>query len=214
MYLPAHFAEHDTEQLYAMMRTHPLATLITQGSDGSEANHLPLRLDPADGVLRLVGHVARANPLWREHPVEVPVLAIFHGPQTYVTPSWYPGKQDHGKAVPTWNYVAVHVRGRLRIIEDADWLRAQLDTLVDEHEAGFAEPWHVADAPVDYIEKMISAIVGIEIEITAMQGKWKLSQNQPAANRTGVIAGLHQRNQPDAAAVAALMARRETPDAG
>jgi transcriptional regulator len=169
---------------------------------------------PANGLVRLVGHVARANRLWHEHPAEVPVLAIFHGPQAYVTPSWYPGKQAHGKAVPTWNYVAVHVRGHLRVVDDADWLRAQLDALVLEHEASFVDPWQVTDAPADYIEKMISAIVGIEIEIIAMQGKWKLSQNQPTANRAGVIAGLHQQNQPEATAVAALMARCETPDAG
>ena len=206
MYLPAHFEESRPEVLHAMMREQPFATLVTQGADGLTADHLPLHLEPGSGSCgALQGHVARANPLW-QRAADCEVLAIFHGPQAYVTPSWYATKREHGKAVPTWNYVVVHARGRLRAIDDAAWLRRQLATLVAEHEAGFAEPWQIADAPPDYIDKMLAAIVGIEIVITELQGKWKISQNQPAANRAGVVAGLRGQGTDDARAMADLVA--------
>lgn len=206
MYLPAHFAESRTEVLHALMRARPFATLVTQGATGPDANHLPLHLDAgASPQGTLVGHVARANPLWRE-AADSAVLAIFHGPQAYVTPSWYPTKHEHGKAVPTWNYVVVHARGRLRVIDDPAWLRGQLETLVAEHEAGFAEPWQIADAPPDYIDKMLAAIVGIEIVIGEITGKWKISQNQPGVNRAGVVAGLRGQGSDDALAIAELVA--------
>ncbi|MDP3511116.1 MAG: FMN-binding negative transcriptional regulator [Sulfuritalea sp.] len=202
MYLPAHFEESRPEVLHAMMREQPFATLVTQGADGLTADHLPLHLAPEIGAFgALQGHVARANPLW-QRAADSEVLAIFHGPQAYVTPSWYATKREHGKAVPTWNYVVVHARGRLRAIDDTAWLRRQLTALVAEHEAGFAEPWQIADAPPDYIDKMLAAIVGIEIVITELQGKWKISQNQPAANRAGVVAGLRQQGTDDARAMA------------
>ena len=211
MYLPAHFEEGRSEVLHALMREHPFATLITHGDNGLTANHLPLHLAPEIAPLgALQGHVARANPLWQE-PADTEVLAIFHGPQTYVTPSWYPTKREHGKAVPTWNYVVVHARGRLRAIDDPDWLRRQLETLVASHEAGFAEPWQIADAPPDYIDKMLTAIVGIEITITELKGKWKISQNQPLANRAGVVAGLRQQGTADALAMAELVAHTPPP---
>ena len=211
MYLPAHFEESRSEVLHALMREHPFATLITHGDNGLTANHLPLHLAPEIAPLgALQGHVARANPLWQE-PADTEVLAIFHGPQTYVTPSWYPTKREHGKAVPTWNYVVVHARGRLRAIDDPDWLRRQLETLVASHEAGFAEPWQIADAPPDYIDKMLTAIVGIEITITELKGKWKISQNQPPANRAGVVAGLRQQGTADALAMAELVAHTPPP---
>lgn len=206
MYLPAQFEETRSEVLHALMRERPFATLISHGADGLTANHLPLHL--AAGVTpfgALQGHVARANPLWQESP-DTPVLVIFHGPQAYVTPSWYETKREHGKAVPTWNYVVVHARGRLRAIDDPLWLRRQLETLVASHEAGFAEPWQIAEAPADYIEKMLAAIVGIEITITELKGKWKISQNQPAANRAGVAAGLRQRATADDFRMAELVA--------
>ena len=213
MYLPAHFAESRTEVLHALMRARPFATLVTQGASGPDANHLPLHLDvDASPQGRLVGHVARANPLWREAE-DSAVLAIFHGPQAYVTPSWYPTKHEHGKAVPTWNYVVVHARGRLRVVDDAAWLRRQLELLVDSHEASFAEPWRVADAPPDYIDKMLAAIVGIEIEITELAGKWKISQNRSEADRLGVAQGLAAEPAASAQAVAALM-HTGRPDAG
>lgn len=208
MYLPAHFAVDDAGTLHDLIRSHPLATLITESPDGPVADHIPLRL--ADDGAHLSGHVARANPLWKTHPAEHPVLAIFHGPDAYVSPNWYPSKREHGKAVPTWNYVAVHVRGRLRIIDDPAWLRAELARLVDAHEAPLPEPWRLADAPADYLDKMFAAVVGIELSIVSIQGKWKLSQNQPAANRDGVIAGLRTGGAAGGEDVAALMeARRE-----
>lgn len=206
MYLPAHFAESRVEVLHALIRERPFATLVTSGAAGPDANHLPLHLDAdASPQGTLSGHVARANPLWRD-AAEKDVLAIFHGPQAYVTPAWYPTKHEHGKAVPTWNYVVVHARGRLRVIDDAAWLRRELDRLVDSHEAGFAEPWRISDAPPDYIDKMLTAIVGIEIEITHLAGKWKISQNQPEANRAGVVAGLRGQESAEARAVADLVA--------
>lgn len=211
MYLPAHFEESRSEVLHALLRAQPFATLVTQGADGVTADHLPLHLEPGVGPCgALQGHVARANPLWQQ-AADSEVLAIFHGPQAYVTPSWYPGKREHGKAVPTWNYVVAHARGRLRVIDDAAWLRRQVEALVARHEAGFAEPWQIADAPPDYIDRMLTAIVGIEIVITSLVGKWKISQNQPAANRAGVVAGLRERGTADALAMAELVAAISPP---
>lgn len=209
MYLPAHFEETRAEVLHAAIREHPLATLIRTDPAGAlQADALPMLLDGEAGMLR--GHVARANPLWREAAGKE-VLAIFHGAQAYVTPSWYPTKREHGKAVPTWNYVVVHARGRLATIEDPARLRALLDDLVDRHESARPDPWRVADAPADYIDKMLAAIVGIEIEVARLEGKWKASQNQPAANRAGVVAGLRQRGSADDLALAALV--KDTPAA-
>lgn len=206
MYLPRHFAETRSEVLHALMRAHPFATLVTQGGTSLSADHLPLHLAAAIGPLgALQGHVARANPLW-QHADRTEVLTIFHGPQAYVTPSWYASKRADGKAVPTWNYVVVQARGRLRVIEDPAWLRAQLETLVESHEAGFAEPWRINDAPPDYIEKMLTAIVGIEIVISEVTGKWKVSQNQPAINRAGVVAGLREQGTDNSLQMAELVA--------
>ncbi len=203
MYLPRHFAETRPEVLQAAIRAHPFATLASLGPEGIVADHLPLQLS-ADGT-RLLGHVARANPLW-EAAADREVLAIFHGPQAYVSPSWYPSKREHGKAVPTWNYVVVHARGRLTAIDDPLRLRPLLEDLVDRHEGAFAEPWRVGDAPSDYIEKMLAAIVGIEVAISALEGKWKTSQNQPDANRAGVVAGLRRSDTEGTSAMAALVA--------
>jgi transcriptional regulator len=207
MYLPSHFAETRSEVLHALMRERPFATLVTQGDDGLSADHLPLHFAAGIGPHgALQGHAARANPLWRD-AADSEVLAIFHGPQAYVTPSWYETKRADGKAVPTWNYVVVHARGRLRVIDDPAWLRAQLETLVDRHEAPLPEPWHIADAPPDYIEKMLGAIVGIEIVISELSGKWKTSQNQPEINRAGVVAGLREQGTDNSLQMAELVAR-------
>lgn len=206
MYLPALFEETRSEVLHALMRERPFATLVTQGADGLTANHLPLHLDTAGSELGVLqGHVARANPLWKT-AADTEVLVIFQGPQAYVSPSWYPTKREHGKAVPTWNYVVVHARGRVRAIDDPAWLRAQLETLVESHEAGMAEPWRISDAPPDYIENMLKAIVGIEITLTELTGKWKTSQNQPEINRAGVVAGLREQDTTDARHMADLVA--------
>lgn len=177
--------------IHQLMREHPLASLIAQTQEGMVANHIPLLLQPGvDGQDLLLGHVARANPLWREVDTAQEVLAIFHGPQAYISPGWYPTKREHGKAVPTWNYAVVHAWGRLRVVDDAAWLRDLVSRLTTTHEAQFEKPWSIEDAPADYIEKMVSAIVGIEITITRLEGKSKMSQNQPAVNREGVVQGL------------------------
>lgn len=191
MYLPRHFEQSDAQALQALMHAHPLATVVVTGDDGLVANHLPLVYDAAagpHGTLR--GHVARANPLWRA-PADTAALAVFHGPQAYVSPGWYAAKAAHGKVVPTWNYAVVHARGTLRAIDDAAWLRAFVGALTDLHEARRPPPWAVSDAPVDYIDQMLAAIVGIEIELTCpLVGKFKTSQNRDAADRTGVARGL------------------------
>ena len=202
MYLPAHFAETRAEPLHALMRERPFATLVHCAGGTPTADHLPLALSPDGRLLR--GHVARANPLWQT-AAGSEVLAVFHGPQAYVSPGWYPTKREHGKAVPTWNYVTVHAHGRLRVVDDPGRLREMLDELVDRHEEGFEPRWRIADAPADYIDSMLRAIVGVEIEIGRLEGKWKVSQNQPAANREGVVAGLRDRGGDEAGAMADLV---------
>ncbi len=190
MYLPAHFEQKDAQALQALMREHPLATLVTTAADGLTADHVPLEYDAERRTLR--GHVARANPLWR-HADGQPVLAVFSGAQAYVSPSWYPSKAATHKVVPTWNYAVVHAHGRLRAVDDAPWLRALVGRLTDHFEATRRtppEPWSVADAPEDYIAQMLRAIVGIEIEVERLIGKFKLSQNRSEADRLGVAAGL------------------------
>ena len=199
MYLPKHFAETDPAVLHDLMRANPLATLVTHGADGLDANHIPLHLDAAAGPYgTLRGHIARANPLATPVTMETTagprvnreILVIFQGTDSYISPSGYATKAEHGKVVPTWNYVAVHAYGTLRLIDDRDWLLAQLDTLTAEQEAALPHPWSVDDAPADYIGKMLGAIVGIEIVIDRLVGKWKVSQNQPAENRASLIAAL------------------------
>jgi transcriptional regulator len=213
MYTPKHFEEPRTEIMHELMRARPLATLVTLTSNGLDANHIPLHLinTPAPfGTLR--GHVARANPLWRDFAKDVEVLAIFHGPDSYITPSWYAAKQETGKVVPTWNYAVVHAYGTLRVIDDASWVRAQLEALTDHNETNFSKPWSVSDAPHEYTEKLIEAIVGFEIVITKMTGKWKVSQNQPAQNQAGVIEGLSNSGVRDAEAMADLVAAGAKPE--
>lgn len=209
MYLPSHFAQTDREVLHRLMQEHSLSTLVTMTASGLDANHIPLLLTPGEGeygVLR--GHVARANPIWKEYQSATDVMAIFQGADAYISPSWYPSKHEHGKAVPTWNYAVVHASGPLRIIDDAVWLREQLTLLTSRHESALPQPWSIEDAPADYIDKMLSAVVGIEITITKLVGKWKVSQNQPASNRVGVIEGLHARGQADTDAMALLVAQK------
>ncbi|HRP27577.1 MAG TPA: FMN-binding negative transcriptional regulator [Burkholderiaceae bacterium] len=208
MYLPSHFEETRSDALQALVRSHPLGTLITQDRHGAlQADPIPFLLDPdpaPHGTLR--GHVARANPLWRETRADVDALVVFHGAQGYVSPNWYPSKAEHGKAVPTWNYIVVQARGRLRAIEDREWLRAFVTRLTECHEARQTKPWHVSDAPADYLEAMLGAIVGIEIELGSLVGKWKVSQNRDAADRAGVIGGLTALAARDDDALAAALA--------
>jgi transcriptional regulator len=204
MYLPKHFEQTDAQALHALMREHPLAALVSVLDGEPTADHVPLEFDAQTNTLR--GHVARANAVWRKAAGST-VLAAFQGPQAYITPSWYPSKAATAKVVPTWNYAVVHARGKLRITEDAAWLRALVGRLTDTHEAARAHRWQVDDAPADYIEQMLRAIVGIEIEVTQLVGKWKVSQNRDAADRAGVAAGLGTLTGADARAMAALIHR-------
>jgi len=206
MYLPSHFEEKRAEVLRHLMCEHPLGTLVTLGPQGLNAEHVPQEFDPNPapfGTLRC--HLARANPAWREHAKEVEALVIFQGPSTYVSPSLYPSKRETGKVVPTYNYAVVHAYGPMHIVDDAVWLRGLVDRLTRRHEAGRAQPWKVADAPEDYIEAMLRAIVGIEIPITRIAGKWKMSQNRPPPDREGVAKGLAAADDADAVAVSQLV---------
>ena len=188
MYLPAHFEETRADVMHALLRAHPLATWVVQGADGLTVNHIPFLIDPVRGPHgTLVGHVARANPVWQQLGASV---AVFQGPQAYVSPNWYPSKHAHGKAVPTWNYAVVHAHGTPRAIESRDALLEIVTRLTLAHEGHQAAPWAVSDAPADYIEQLLKAIVGIEIPIVRLTGKWKMSQNRSSADRRGVVAGL------------------------
>jgi len=210
MYLPSHFEECRPEVLQSLMRTHPLATLVTLTSTGLVANHIPLQLQPgAAGLGILRGHVARANPLWSDLVDGIEALAIFQGPDHYISPTWYPSKQEHGKVVPTWNYCTVHAYGALRVHQELGWIRTQVEALTAWQEASQPQPWSVADAPPEFVDSMLRQIVGIEIAITRLVGKWKVSQNQPASNRAGVAAALANGGDADAGAMAALI--RENP---
>lgn len=193
MYEVEAFRETRVEVMHALMRAHPLATLVTHTDEGLEANHLPLLMHEQSGPYgTLRGHVARNNPLWRTFKAETDALAVFQGPQGYITPSWYPTKARTGKVVPTWNYAVVHAYGPLRIIEDAAWLCELVTRLTTRHEASRDKPWQVSDAPADYMHGMLKAIVGIEIPVRRLQGKWKMSQNRLPHDRNGVIAGLDE----------------------
>lgn len=206
MYIPKHFEEPRTEVMHELMRKYPFATLVTMSPQGLDANHIPLYLsDEPEPFGALTGHVARANPMWLDLQAGAEVLAIFNGPDAYITPSWYATKQETGKVVPTWNYAVVHAHGILRVIDDASWVRSQLEALTDHSESQFAEKWAVSDAPDEFTEKLIEAVVGIEIVITRLSGKWKVSQNQPPANQAGVIEGLLASGNAEAAAMAALV---------
>lgn len=206
MYLPSHFEETRVEVLHRLIREHPLGTLVTLGSEGLNADHIPFEVENAPapfGTLR--GHVARGNPVWRDSSKDLEALLVFQGPQAYITPSWYPTKRETGKVVPTYNYIVVHAYGALRAIEDRAWLRGLVERLTNRHEAGRPQPWKVADAPEDYIETMLGAIVGIEITVTRLVGKWKASQNRLPADRDGVVRGLAGIDDADAATMAGLV---------
>jgi transcriptional regulator len=202
MYTPRHFEPPSIEAMHALIRAFPLGALVTTDEEGLHGNHLPMELvlgSSAHGILR--GHVSRANALWRSAGKEA--LIIFQGPDAYISPSWYPGKEETGKVVPTWNYTVVHINGMLKTIDDPRWLRKHLESLTAHQEQGMEFPWAVADAPEEYTEKLISSIVGIEIEISRMLGKWKVSQNRNQTDRAGVVRGL--RNAMDVSGMADLV---------
>ena len=190
----------DPEAIGAHIEAHPFAALVAQGASGIEAVHLPLLFDAGEGAHGgLRGHIARANPVFDAGLEGAEVLVIFSGPQAYVSPGWYPSKQENPKIVPTWNYTAVHVSGTLHFHEDKDWLVRNVGDLTDRFEAGRSEPWTIGYAPEDYIDAMTRAIVGVEIEILKVEGKAKLSQNRPVEDRTGVVEGLQQSGETELA---------------
>jgi transcriptional regulator len=206
MYIPRANEETRLAVMREMIAAHPLATLVTMGSTGLFATHLPMFLDEDGsefGVLK--GHIARGNAQAHDFLPEIDALAIFAGHQHYISPNWYPGKMEHGKEVPTWNYVVVHAYGPLRVIEDEAWLMAFLNRLTDKHEAASPRPWKVGDAPADYIGAVMKGIVGVEVPIRRMEGKWKTSQNRTSADRRGVVRGLEELDTPESQAMKELV---------
>lgn len=205
MYVPKHFKETRTEVLHRLISERPLGTLVAATRNGLEATHIPFLLDSSSGRGSLLGHVARKNPLWREFLPSSEVLVIFQGPDRYITPSWYATKQETGKVVPTWNYVSMHAYGCMRAIDDRQWLHAHLEQLTNRHEAAQAQPWHVSDAPRGYIDDMLGAVIGLEIRLSRVVGKWKVSQNRPACDRQRVIEGLTSMGDDEALVMARLI---------
>jgi transcriptional regulator len=209
MYNPPHFQEERTDILQQLIREHSLAAVITMGPEGLIANHVPLILDPEPGPLgTLRGHVSRMNPQWRDSLPHVSALAIFQGPSAYITPSWYPSKQETGKVVPTYNYAVVHAHGSFRTYEDPELLLRNVRALTELHEAPFAQRWSVDDAPADFIRGQLKGIVGIEIPIARLEGKWKVSQNRVPVDRQGVIDGLREAGDVRSLAMADLVSSR------
>lgn len=207
MYLPKHNEESRVGVLHDLIRAYPLGALITSRDAEIAVNHLPFLVGASDGLGTLHGHVARANPIWEALDEIDDCVVVFQGPESYVSPSWYPGKATHGRVVPTWNYAVVHAHGRPRAIDDAEWVRGHLERLTDEQESRMPTPWQVADAPDDFVRAMAGQVVGIEIPIAGLSGKWKMSQNRSHEDRLGVIAGLESLEGGRAAAVARLVAR-------
>ena len=201
MYEPPLHQQADRESIVALIRAHPLGLLISHGPSGLLANAIPFLIEGNT----LLAHVARANPQWRDLDTAEEALVVFQGPQHYVSPSWYETKRETHKVVPTWNYLIVQARGRPRVTDDAPWLRAQIEALTNKQEAGRAAPWKVADAPDDFIAMQMRAIVGVEIEIADLRGKWKASQNRNAADRAGVVAGLERDGDAEAVDMAGVV---------
>ena len=202
MYVPPHFNEPNIEVLHDTIRRIGLATLVTLTADGLIASHVPMLLDPDPAPYgTLLGHVARPNPQARGATPGVHALAIFQGPDAYITPSWYPTKRDNAKVVPTWNYVAIHATGPIEFFPDPDRLRAIVTRLTERQETPRADPWAVTDAPPDYIDAMLKGIVGFALPIARLEGKWKMSQNRPAVDQAGVVAGLSAEGRDDMAAL-------------
>lgn len=206
MYPNPAFRLDDLPSLHQHLQAHALALLVSQSATGPLVSHLPLWLDPSEGPYgTLYGHLARSNPQSRALVEDAGVLAVFQGPQAYVSPSFYPGKAEHGRVVPTWNYQAVHARGTVEVFDEPERLLPLLERLTDQHEAGRAQPWQVADAPADYLQGMLRAIRGLRLPIDSLQGIAKLSQNRNAADREGVRQGLATSADPSARALGELM---------
>ena len=208
----------DREAQFSLMARHPLGAWVCQGRGGLVANHVPFFLDRGRGPLgTLIGHVSRANTVWQELGPDTPSVVMFRGPQAYITPGWYPSKAEHGQVVPTWNYVVAHAHGVATAVHDRDGLLDMLNRLTDHQEARRAVPWRVGDAPTQFIDRLLGAIVGIEIPIDRLEGKLKASQDEALPDRLGTVQGLKQESTDEAAAMADLVKRaieRGGPDAG
>lgn len=208
MYQPPAFREDRLEVQHALMRAHPLGLLVTAGPGGLLANLIPFLIKPEAGPLgTLQAHMARANAQWRELQAGAECLVVFQGPHDYVTPAWYASKREHGRVVPTWNYATVHVWGRPVVHEDAAWLRPQVEALTRHKESPRADPWAVGDAPEDFLAGQLKGIVGLEVPVARIEGKWKMSQNRPEADRRGVVEGYRAAGEAGAA-MAAMVAER------
>ena len=209
MYTPSYFKVANTADVHAMMRAQPFAILVAHGSEGLTATHLPtvLKVDADCPLGRIECHLARPNPQWKTLTPEIDALLIFQGPEAYIRPGWYPSKAEHGKVVPTWNYAAVHAYGRLEMVEDKDWLLAHVSELSDQQEAAYVAPWSTADAPANFLDALVRGIVGLKLTIRRLEGKSKMSQNRPAADRKGVVEGLAQRASGEDGAIASLVAK-------
>jgi len=202
LYVPPLFKEDRTDVLHAEIRRSGLATLITMGTDGLIASHVPMLLDTEPAPYgTLLGHVARPNPQARGAVPGVQALAIFQGPDAYISPSWYATKRENGKVVPTWNYVAIHAYGPVEFFDDTERLRAIVTRLTERQESTRAEPWAVTDAPAEFTDVMLKGIVGFSLPIVRLEGKWKMSQNRPAQDRAGVVDGLEEQGRGNVAAL-------------
>jgi transcriptional regulator len=206
VYIPKFNLETRVDVIHRLIETHPLATLVTMGTSGLIATHLPLVLHSTEGPHgTLRGHISRANPQWRELNSSIDALAIFTGPEHYITPNWYPEKAEDGKVVPTWNYAVVHAYGPITLVEDPAWLLTHLNSLVTQHESTFPQPWKVSDAPEDYIASQLRGIIGIELPIRRLEGKWKVSQNKSEPTLRSVEHGLEELNTPESLAMRDLV---------
>ena len=205
MHIPNKFKQTDMAQLKNLMKEYPFATLVTYSEAGIEATHLPVIYRCVNGNELIQGHIAKVNKLWESVKNGSDVLLIFNGPNGYISPNYYPTKKVTGKAVPTWNYVVVQVKGHISFVHDEQWIYNLVDDLTQEHESGQAVPWSIKDAPDNYIKKMLPAIVGIEIAVGSIEGQWKLSQNQPEINKSGVVSGLLEEGDSSALSLSALV---------
>jgi transcriptional regulator len=213
MYIPAHYQESDVAVLHALIRAHPLGAWVVGAADELVVNHIPFVIDASRGVRgTLIGHVARPNPVWKQLSRNGPSVVIFQGAESYISPSWYPTKHETGKAVPTWNYAVVHAHGIPVLFEDRDRLLAHVTALTTMAESAFESPWQVSDAPAEFIEAMLKGIVGIEIPIASLAGKWKASQNRPEADRRAVADALLQQGGDSSRAMAALVRQSLLPE--
>jgi transcriptional regulator len=209
MFIPGLFKIEDVADAHGLMRAHPFAVLVTYGSTGLFATHLPtvLKANEAAPLGRIECHLARPNPQWETFAPDVEALMIFQGPEAYIRPGWYPSKAEHGKVVPTWNYTVVHAYGRIEVVPDADWLLRHVGELTDQQEQSYPEPWAMSDAPATYTAMLARGIVGMTFTITRLEGKAKMSQNREPRDRGGVVQGLRARGSGEDKETAAMVER-------